>query len=596
MNFFRTLIATTLGTILALFLLFIIMLVTVFSSTGEPEPYIRDNTVLNIHISGDIPDRYMPDPFEELFRPKDDSRVSLANLKENLSKAASHDNIKGVWLEIDFVEAGWANLQEAYRHISAFRDTSEKFIYASTNDIGLNEKGYFLATAADSVFSPPESFFEFDGFYSQVMFLSGLFEKIGVDAEITRHGRYKSAVEPYVRKDLSEESEYQLEQMVQDVTAAFVDAVSAKTGKSADEINNLLNNAPGLSAHAGFEQGLLDTLLYTEDVEKLIKGRLGLKEDASLQTVSNARYARVSRRSAGLDEVSTENKIAVIHASGAIVPEVSTNSPLDNQQFITASSFREQLEEVRDDDDVQALVIRIDSPGGSASTSDAIWNMIRETKEDLPVIVSMGSVAASGGYYIAMAADTIVAEPTTITGSIGVFGTKFNARQLFNEELGITFDEVKSHEHADWLTPTRGFTPTEEKAFQQFVDQTYNTFVSKAAETRGLTVQQVDEVAQGRVWTGTDAKDQQLVDILGGLETAIDVAAEKAGITDYNLVSYPKQKNLYQLLMGSAEAKVKTMLKESWLSNLYPNNVSSQFMFLKNRGPLLLLPFEIAVQ
>lgn len=596
MKFFRTLVATTLGTLLALFLLFIIILITIVSSTGEPEPYIRDNSVLKIAISGDIPSRHIFNPFDEIFGRKDDNRVSLESLKENLAKAASHDKISGVWLEIDFVEAGWANLQEAHRLISAFRDSSKKFVYASTNDIGLNEKGYFLATAADSVFSPPESFFEFDGFYSQVMFLTGLFEKLGIDAEVTRHGKYKSAVEPYFRKELSEESKYQLEQLVEDITATFVDAVSAKTGKSSGEINALLNNTPSLSARAGFEQGLLDTLLYTEGVEKLIKKRLGLKASASLQTVSNARYTGVSRRTAGLDVPSTKNKIAVIYAAGAIIPAMNSNSPLDNQQFITAPAFRKQLEEIRNDNNVKALVVRINSPGGSASTSDAIWNMLRETTEDLPVIVSMGPVAASGGYYIAMAADTIVAEPTTITGSIGVFGTKFNARQLFNEELGITFDEVKSHNHADWLTSTRGFTPSEEKAFQQFIDRTYHTFISKAAEARGLSIQEVDKIAQGRVWTGTDAKDQQLVDILGGLETAIEVAAEKAGITDYALISFPRQKNLFQFFMSSAETKVKAMLKSLWFGDIFPNEATSQFMLMKNRGPLLLMPFDITIQ
>lgn len=596
MKFFKTLIAATLGTLLALFLLFIILLITIAGSTGEPEPYIRNNTVLKINISGDIPSRHMLNPFDELVGRTNQHNVSLETLKENLTKAAAHDNIEGVWLEIDFVEAGWANLQEAYTLVSSFRDSSDKFIYASTNDLGFNEKGYFLATATDSVFSPPESFFEFDGFYTQVMFLSGLFEKIGINPEITRHGKYKSAVEPYVRKELSEENEYQLSQLIDGVSTAFVQAVSQKTGKNTSEINALLNDTPALLPEAGYENGLIDSLMYSDQVESLIKERMGLEPTASLQTVSNARYQKVTGESAGLDTPSGSDRIAVIYASGAIIPDASDNSPLNDQQFITASFFEDQLEKVHNDDNVKAVVVRINSPGGSASTSDAIWRMLQETKEKVPVIVSMGTVAASGGYYIAMAADSIVAEPTSITGSIGVFGTKFNTRQLFNEQLGITFDEVKSHEHADWLNPTRGFTPAEEKAFQQFINQTYQTFIRKVAEARNLTVEGVDEVAQGRVWIGADAKEQNLVDVLGGLDTALQLAAERADITDYGIVSYPKQKTLYQLFMGSAETSVKAIIGEGWFGNSYANKIKSRLSLLKNQGPLLLLPYEISIQ
>ncbi len=596
MKFFQTLIAATLGTLLALFLIFIVLFITLASTSGDPEPYIRDNTVLKLQLSGNLPAQTSSNPFDEFFNQASNNKVSLETLKENLAKARVHDNVKGIWLEIDFVSEGWANLEEAHRMISTFRDSSDKFIYASTNDIGYNEQGYYLATATDSIFSPPESFFEFDGFYNQVTFLTGLFEKIGIDAQIARSGKYKSAVEPYFRKDLSEESEFQLREILNTTNSTFVNAVSAKTGKSAEEINSLLNSQPSLMSGFGYQNGLIDSLMYADQVEAHIKNRLGLEEKTTLQTVSNQRYAKVSGQSAGLESNATEDKIAVIYASGPILPEISSNTPFDDRQYITPGFFKEQLEEVREDDDVKALVVRINSPGGSGSSSDAIWRMLQETKKEIPVIVSMGPVAASGGYYIAMAADSIVADPTTITGSIGVFATKLNTKQLFNEELGITFDEVKTHDYADWLLPTNEFTDTEEKAFNQYVNQFYDTFITKVAEARGMTKQQVDNVAQGRVWTGEAAKQENLVDVLGGLDTAMSIAAEKAEVEAYDVVTYPKPKDLYQLLMGSAATQAKAIMGESWFGNPYAQDVAQKLSILKQQRALALFPYEITIQ
>ena len=594
MKFFKNLIAATLGTLTALFLVFIVLFISIISSSGEPEPYIRDNSVLKMEISGNLPARSMQDPLDEFLNQSNNS-VSIETLKENLSKAAVHDNVKGVLLEIDFVASGWANLEEAHRVISAFRDSSDKFVYAKTNDIGYNEQGYFLATAADSIFSPPESFFEFDGFLSQVTFYTGMFEKLGIEAEIARHGKYKSAVEPYYQKELSDESEYQLSQLIGKVSSTFVNAVHQKSGKSIDNINALLNEQPRMTVSFAYENNLVDSLLYDHQLESLIKTRIGIEEDDRMHMVPNKRYAKVSAQSAGLKTKSTSDKIAVIYASGIILPEIGS-SPFGSQQGITASFFEEQLDEVRSDSDVKALVIRVNSPGGSGSTSDEIWNMIEQVKKEMPVIVSMGSTAASGGYYIAMAADSIVAEPTTVTGSIGVFSTKFNAKQLFNEELGITFDEVKSHNHADWLLPSGGFTASEEKAFQQYVDTFYDTFITKVANSRGMSKEQVDQVAQGRVWTGADAKEQNLVDVLGGMDTALTIAAEKAGIDTYDLAVLPKKKELFEVLMGNTQAKIQSLIGNSLPYNKEMNDAKRQLQILKQRGVQALFPYEIVIQ
>lgn len=596
MNFFKTLIAATLGTLIALLLIFFVAIITISASSQQPEPYVQSNSILKISLSGMLPAHETQNPLDELFKQTNNDKVSLQTLKENLQKAQTHDNIKGIWLEIDFMTESWANLQEAHRLVSTFRDSTDKFVYASTNDIGYNEKGYYLATAADSIFAPPESFFEFDGFYSQVTFFDGLFEKFGIDAQVIRHGKYKGAVEPFFRKELSEENEYQLTQMLNQVNETFLEAVSNKTGRSAEELNELLNSEPNLTTQFGFREQLIDSLIYADELTDHIKKRINIDESETLKTISFNRYKRVSASSAGLSAPSTSDKIAVAYANGPIMPDVNSNSPFNNQQYITVDFMEEQLKNIRNDDNIKALVLRINSPGGSGSTSDVIWKMLQETKDDIPVIVSMGGVAASGGYYIAMAGDSIVAEPTTITGSIGVFATKFNTQQLFNDKLGITFDEVKTHEHADWLLPTREFTPSEQKAFQQYIDTFYQTFITKAAQDRDMEVDQLDELAQGRVWIGTDAYENGLVDELGGLDKALSLAANKAGITDYTVETYPQPKTFYELLMGSSAAQAKAILSPEWLFGKEIADMEQQFSVIKNRGPLTLFPYQIDIQ
>ncbi|MGD8426903.1 MAG: signal peptide peptidase SppA [Balneolaceae bacterium] len=596
MKFFKTLIAATLGTILAFLIIFFLAIITISSSSKEPEPYVQSNSVLKISLSGSLPSRPPSNPLDELFNRKQNDKASLQTLKENLSKAKTDTKISGIWLQIDVMTAGWANLEEAHQLISAFRDSSDKFVYASTNDIGFNEKGYYLATAADSIFSPPEAFFEFDGFYSQVMFLEGMFDKLGINAEVTRHGKYKGAVEPFYRKDLSEENAYQLNQILEGVTNTFLTAVNKKTGLSIEKLNGLLNDKPHLTAEFAYRQHLIDSLMYDDQVENYIKTHIGISDSGTLTTVSNGRYAKVSASTAGLSQPSVTDKIAVIYANGPIAPDMDSNSPFDRDNYISASFIENQLKQIRGDNNVKALVLRVKSPGGSGSTSDTIWRMLQETKKTIPVIVSMGHVAASGGYYISMAADSIVAEPTTITGSIGVFATKFNAKQLFNDKLGITFDEVKSHEHADWLTSTRQLSPSEQKALQQYIDAFYHTFITKAAKDRGMTADQIDNIAQGRVWTGAAAQKQGLVDELGGLDRALDIAAEKAGLKAYKVARYPKPKSFYEMLMGSASVEAQTLFPNSWFSNPIAEKVKTQLSLLKHHDALTLFPYEIKIE
>jgi protease-4 len=595
MNFLKTLIASTLGIFLAFFIICVIIFLILFVGHGSHEPHVADNSILQMNISGKLPARSVHNHLEDLFNPAEEKTVSLETLKNNLQKAAADDKIKGVLLDIGHVDGGWANLQEAYQNITQFRDTTYKFIYATTNDEGLNEKGYYLASAADSVFVPPQSPFEFDGFYTSITFYKGLLKKLKIKTAIARHGKYKSAVEPFFRKDLSKPARYQLSQILDEASHTFLSAASRKSGKSIQQLNAMLNEAPHLSAAFGYKQGLIDSLLYANQLDSLIKRRIGLTKDQSLHTISGVRFAKVSRESAGIHTSKAEGTIGVIYAGGIIKAGRGNINPLGKRHIITAPWFKKQLQKVTDNSTIKALVIRINSPGGSGSASDVIWNMIRQTGKKMPVIVSMGPVAASGGYYIAVAADTIVAEPTTITGSIGVFGLKFNAKQFFNDKLGITFDGVKTNKHSDWMSPTRSFTPSEREAFEKYTTLFYNTFLDKVAQGRGLEEAQVQKIAQGRVWTGRDAKEYQLVDVLGGMDKALEIAADAAGLKHYRTEAYPKQENFLQSLINATTSKVHSIVGKVFFSGEI-RKIHRQAAILQKGGAMFLLPYKIDIE
>jgi protease-4 len=601
MSFLKTLGATILGffvSIIILIILFFIFVIVVSHFTGPSEPKVSDNSVLVMNIRNFLPDRSPNNPFEHFFHPLPPA-VSLNTLKKDLKKAQTDKHIKGVVLKINNMNESWANLQEAYRAIAQFRDSSSKFIYATTNDVGFNQKGYYLAAATDSVFSPPQSFFQFNGFYMQVTYYKGLLDTLGIKTDIARHGKFKSAVEPFMRKNMSPADKEQLGLLLNETTRTFLEAVSHKSGKSISQLNAMLNKEPHLSAEYGYNQNLIDSLLYVNQLDSLIKKRMGLKSRKStFHTISGNRYALVSPKAAGLHQSETDGTIAVLYANGMIMNGGGHSIRFGQQHILTAPWFRKQLHRITDNHRVKALVIRINSPGGSGSASDAIWNMIRQTTQKMPVVVSMGAVDASGGYYISSAADAIVADPMTITGSIGVFAIHFNANQFFNDKLGITFDNIKSNKHADWLSPVHKFTRGEKKAFKANITAFYHNFLQKVAEGRGMSVEQVDKIAQGRVWSGKDAKKHHLVDTLGGLQKALRVAADKAGITHYKTLVFPKQKGFLHQLFTSSKYRVQSTFSKILGSNQLKklNEINKQMHLLKQRGAWLLFPYQIKMR
>ncbi|MEX0772605.1 MAG: signal peptide peptidase SppA [Balneolales bacterium] len=591
MSFLKNLLASTLGFFLAFILLFLMGLIIIVSSQREPEPHIREGSVLNIPLSGSIPERKDDDPFADLFVDQRQD-ATLDNLRENFKKAAVDHRIEGVWLEINMLTTPWSTLGEIRNLILDFKEESGKFVYASTDDIGFNEQGYYVATAADSIYSPPETLFMLEGFYVQTAFFNEMLNDIGIKPEVFNSGEYKTAFENFTRTDYSPENAEQLQAIIDLTADEFLNAVSQKTDISIADLNDMMNEGPRLTAGFAYEAGLLDELIYRNDVKAKVEQRVKDMGRSGLHLVKNRRYAEVTPGSAGIERAGGDDKIALVYMDGAIMPQ--DLGP--GQTSITADRFRDQLDDIQDDDNVKAVVLRINSPGGSAATSDLIWKMVSDATEDIPVIASMGPVAASGGYYIAAAADSVIASPNTITGSIGVISARFNLRELMNEKLGITFDEVKTHEHANWMNPMGELSEAEERAFRTFGNDFYDTFLNRVAQGRDMDVEEVHEVAQGRVWTGYDARERNLVDLLGGMDLALSTAAEKAGLTEYNIETYPKPQSLLEMFTASANVQVRNMLKID-----YPGREaieSSRGMLMLNGQPhiLALMPFEITVQ
>lgn len=558
LDFIKTMFASAFGFALAVAFFFFMMFILIVFTSGDSEPVIRDNSVLHIKLSGPVADRMSDDPFALLFAPRDPASTTLEEFTSNLRKAAVDDKISGILLEIDYIGTSWPNLQQMRRQLLTFKESSGKFVYATTNDIGLNEQGYYIATVADSIFAPPFSIVQMDGFMLEGMFFADMFEKIGLKADVVHKGKYKSAGDSFVRTGFSEADREQLEAILAAFAEEFEAAVSARTGMGMGEVRDYINQMPQLDASFYYETGLIDAMFTHDELQELLKKRTGVEDNRRLQLVPNRRYAAVSERSAGLGRPARE-AIAVIYADGPIMPEMGAN-PFGGETTINISNIRESLDKALRDRDVKAIVLRINSPGGAASTSDAIWHMVREASKEKPVIASMGAVAASGGYFIAMGADKIVAESTTITGSIGVIGMRISARDLFTDKLGITFDEIRVHDNANWISPTTEFNDVHRRAFENFVGTSYDAFVSRVAESRDKTFEEIHEVAQGRVWSGRDALEIGLIDAVGGLDDAIALAAEKVNLEKYSIKTLPVEKGFFELLAESSQVSVRNLL------------------------------------
>jgi protease-4 len=567
-----------------------ILLLSIPSGDDHSEPYIAEGSIIELDFTNGVSERITEDPFQELLG-ESGPKVSMEQLRNSLPKVVNDDRVSGISIRANFLNTNWATLEEIQGLVKNVAE-SDKFVYLYTDDIGINEKTLFAFAYADSIISPPESFFEFDGFFIQSTFYDGLFEKIGIEAEITRHGKYKGAVEPYVRKNLSDENEYQLQELLDSQYSSFTQTVAEKLGTTADDVDKLLNEVPSLSAVAAHKDGLVDALMYPDEYTELLKQKAGTVSDP--EKITAGRYADVTKVDHPLFSSTASDKIAVLQLNGMILP-VAPQSFGEQPSAITFDLVDQELEKIEKDKSVKALVVQVNSPGGAGTTSDLIWNRLKKVSEKMPLIASMNGVAASGGYYIAMSADTIIAAPNTITGSIGVFGTKFSIKKLMNENIGITFDVVKTNPYADWLTQTRDFRAVESQAFQQMIDEFYDTFIQKVADSRGISVERADELGQGRVWSGKDAQDVNLVDLIGGLNEALGIAGESAGLEKFSVEYFPKPKTLMEQLFESSGSSVQAIIKSEIPDFSYFNQLSR----MQKQSPYYihaLLPVDVRIE
>jgi protease IV len=551
---------------------------------------IKENSVLHLKLEGEIKERGRENPFEEfdLGPFMIPGVMGINDITSALKKAKTDPKIKGVYLNIKHLMAGFATIEDVREALLDFKK-SGKFIYAYSEVY--TQKAYYLATAATKIYVNPEGDLDFKGLSSQLMFFKSALEKLNVDVQIFRHGKFKSAIEPFMLDKMSEANRLQVETYLGSIWNSLLEGISKQRNIPVDKLNNLANKLTIDGPGAALENKLVDALAYEDEVLDQIKKDIKIPAKEKTNFIAITKYEKASRifESGDKKAVGKKPKIAVVYAVGQI------ESGEGDDETIGSDRIAKAVRNARLDEEVKAIVLRVNSPGGSALASDVIWREVVLAKKVKPVIVSMGDVAASGGYYISCAADRIFAQPNTITGSIGVFGILPNFQKAFSEKLGIHIDTVNTNKHSDVGGPFRPVTQDEFAYIQSGVEKVYDTFIGRVAEGRKTTKEMVDSIGQGRVWSGADAININLVDELGGLEKAIAFAAKKAKLADYKLEELPKRKDPFSMLLSNGEEEME--------NRIVTKNLGEQYKYLlqvKNilnlKGTQARLPYEMIIE
>lgn len=587
LNFLKYVLATVVGLFLFIILGAFLMagLGALFSKSDVV--VLKDDTVLRLDLERPLLEVVEDNPFEEALAPftRETPAVGIKDVKDALRKAASDEKIKGVFLKAGAPSSGWALLEEVRSALEEFKE-SGKFVYSFSE--GYSEKGYYLASVSDAIYLTEFGELEWNGLTAEYDFYKGTLDKLDIKPEVFRVGEFKSAVEPFLRTDMSEASRVQMSEMLGGINGHFLGKVSAARSIPVDRLKGWADSLSIDKASDALERNLITHVGYYDEFENDLRSKIGLGEDKKLNFVGVKKYLKSGTST---EEGDFNKRVAVVIAEGEIVSGESTG---DN--VLSSGQLVKELKKVRDNDKVKAVVLRINSPGGSALASDIIWREVKLTSEKKPVIASMGNVAASGGYYIAMGCDTIVAQPNTITGSIGIFGLLFNIEPFMRNKLGITFDRVNTNAHSDWPTATRNMTDFEKQKIQSAVENGYEVFTSKAAEGRHMPVEELKKLAEGRVWSGIAAEKNGLVDVLGGVDEAIELAATSAGLEkgSYRVRYYPEKKDWRQDFINSLtggeeeEALVKIMGPLAPYARIYER-------LMRMEGIQARLPFEIRI-
>jgi len=529
-----------------------------FAMEGKPTT-VKDGSILHLSLDQAIVDRGSKDQFTLNFGPfKDANTIGLNTLLATLDHAKADDHIEGIFLDLTSMQAGFATMKEIRGKLLEFKKESGKPVVAYSE--AYTQGTYYVATAADAVYLQPKGDLEYHGLRSEYMFYKGLFEKLDIDVQFIRgtNNKFKSFGEVFTEDHMSKENREQNRVLMTGLWEDHLSAVSESRKLDKARLNLIADSLMVRNAKAAFDLGLVDGLKYRDEVLDILREKMGIEAGKEIELTELGTYARSFTPDYAKGN-SEKGKLAVVYAEGSI------SSGESEDGTIGSTSLAAAIREAREDSTIKAIVLRVNSPGGSGLASDVIWREVELAKKVKPVVVSMGDVAASGGYYISAPATKIYAEPTTITGSIGVFGIIPNMQGFFKNKLGITFDGEKTHHYADMMTVSRPLTATEKTIIQGYVDEFYTGFKERVAEGRKLTVAQVDSIGQGRVWTGVDAKRIGLVDELGGLEDAIDAAAAMANLTDYKRVELPEQKDLLQQILADLNGQARMWVATEFL-------------------------------
>lgn len=579
-QFFKFMFASMLGLLLGLTLLFMIaggIIASIASSANDAkEPKIKEGSILHLQLNRPIKDRPSDNPFENFnfATLEDQSPLSLGGIIDNIQKAGKDERINGIFLQLKNLRANSSSVEAIRRALAAFKE-SGKYIIAYNENYGQDE--YYLSSVADEIYLNPAGGMTFKGLSAQIMFFKDALDRLDIDMQVIRHGKFKSAIEPFVRNDMSAENEAQLRKLINGIWSSQLEAVSSSRKIDKTELNRIADSLLIRTADDALAYGLVDGLLYEDEVMKLLrvkgsaekpsedqiadgmfkdedkdkdddddeeKGEEDEKEEKlgdlnllTLNELNKLKYAKGEDMDMIREKRRSKNKLAVIYAEGEII------SGKSSADMMGSETIAEAIRKAREDKEVKAIVLRVNSPGGSALASDVIWRETMLAKAEKPLVVSMGDLAASGGYYISCGADKIYAEKSTITGSIGVFGVIPNMQGMLNKKLGIYVDQVGSNSNADGITPFRPMSNTERNSIREMIEEIYDDFTAKVAEGRGMSQANVDSIGQGRVWSGLDAIEIGLVDEIGGLGSAIASAAEMAELDLYKRKDLPEKED-----------------------------------------------------
>ena len=528
-SFFKNILSTIIGIVSSILLLVIILILSIAIASTDNEVKIKKNSILKIDLSNNtIVERSPTNPLEAFnFTGEMTENLELKIVLDNIEKAKNDDNIVAIYLNNTIINAGLSQTEEIRNKLLEFKKTGKRII--SYSEV-YSQLSYYLSSVSNSIYLNPEGVIDLKGLSASPMFYKGLLEKLDIDMQIIRHGKFKSAVEPFTLTKMSAENRDQMSLFLNSVADNLMDSIANQRGLALSDVQNHANQLSLENAKSCIELKYVDALIYQDQVNDSL---LSLSKSEKLNIISINKYSNVK---VNTNDIS-RNKIAIIYATGSI------NSGKGSETSIGSETTAKAIKDAREDKNVKGIVFRINSGGGSALASDVIWRETILTKEaNIPFVVSMGDYAASGGYYIACAADSIVANPTTLTGSIGVFGMIPNLQNFYKNKLGITIDTANTNKYAD-MGINRPLTNYEKRKIQKSIENVYETFITHVSEGRNISKSSVNEIGQGRIWTGYDAKKIGLIDTYGGIEKAVDIASTLANINDYRIISLPKKKD-----------------------------------------------------